>query len=99
MPTNYLIAIEEFCSSHHIEVSFINSLKQNGLIEIKTVKDAEYIDAHQLQQLEKIVRLYFELDINLEGIETVFHLLQRISALQDEMKMLRNRLRFYEQEE
>jgi len=99
MPTDYLIAIEEFCTSHNIEVSFINSLKQYGLIEIRTIEETEFIDACQLQQLEKIVRFYFELDINLEGIETVTHLLHRMNALQDEITMLKNRLRFYEQEE
>ena len=99
MPKDYLIAIEEFCSRHNIEVSFIGSLKEHGLIEIRTVEEKDYIDARQLQHLEKIVRFYYELDINLEGIEAVTHLLQRIDALQEEITMLRNRLHFYEQEE
>ena len=46
--------------------------------------------------LEKFIRLYYELDINLEGIETITHLLQRINSLQDEIIILKNRLRLYE---
>lgn len=96
MKTEYLIAIDDFCSKHNIEISFISSLQQNGLIEITTIKETAFIDAGQLQQLEKFIRLYYELDINLEGIETVNHLLQRVIAMQDEIIALKNRLRLYE---
>ena len=96
MQTEYLIAVDEFCACHKIEVSFIRSLQQNGLIEITAIEESNFINAEQLRQLEKILRFYFELDINLEGIETINHLLQRISAMQNEINSLRNRLRLYE---
>lgn len=96
MQTKYLITVDEFCTSHSIEDSFISSLQQNGLIEIITIEEARFIDAEQLQQLEKFIRFYYELDINLEGIETITHLLQRVNAMQQEITELRNRLRLYE---
>jgi hypothetical protein len=96
MQTDYLIDIDEFCANHNIEISFISSLEQTGLIKIKTIKETGFIDPKQLLQLEKIVRLYYELDINLEGIETINYLLQRINSMHDENIMLRNRLRLYE---
>jgi len=98
MQTKKLTAVDIFCANHNIEISFISSLQQTGLIEITTVKETGFIDSNQLQQLEKIVRFYYELDINLEGIETITHLLQRIKSLQDENIALRNRLRLYETE-
>ncbi len=96
MTKENLISADDFCSSHNIEISFIDSLREEGLIEITTVEKTEYIHEDQLNELEKIVRLYYDLDINLEGIETVFHLLRRINELQDEIISLRNRLRLYE---
>ena len=99
MQTGNLIAIEEFCANHHIEISFVSSLQQIGLIEITTIEDTEFIESSQLYQLEKFTRLYYELDINLEGIETIVHLLQRINSLQDEITILQNRLRLYETSE
>ena len=99
MQAEYLIAIDEFCANHNIEVSFISSLQQNGLIEISTIKDTGFIDADQLQQIEKYIRFYYELDINIEGIETITHLLRRVISLQDEIITLRNKLRLYESEE
>jgi len=98
MQTEYLIALDEFCANHNIEISFISSLQQTGLIEVTTIKETGFIDSNQLRQLEKIVRLYYELDINLEGIETINFLLQRMNNMQDEIIALRNRLRLYETE-
>jgi hypothetical protein len=96
MQTEYLIAVDEFCTIHNVDLSFISSLKQTGLIEVKTIKEAGFIDTAQLQQLEKFIRFYYEMDINVEGIETITHLLQRINNLQDEITRLRNTLRLYE---
>ncbi len=98
METEYLIAIDEFCASHNIEISFIASLQESGLVKITTIKESAFIEADQLRQLEKFVRLYYELDINLEGIETINYLLQRIGSLQDEITSLKNKLRIYETE-
>lgn len=96
MQRNYLITVDEFCTSHHIEISFLSSLHENGLIEITNIDEKSYIDASQLLQLEKFVHFYYELDINLEGIETISYLLQRIGDLQDRITLLQNRLRLYE---
>jgi hypothetical protein len=96
MQAEYLIAVDEFCARHNIEISFISSLQKTGLIEVITVKDTRFIDVCQLQQLEKIVRFYYEFDINLEGIETIINLLRQIDRLQAENISLKNRLRIYE---
>ena len=96
MSPEYLIAINEFCASHNIDISFISSLHQTGLIEITTIEETGFINADQLKQLEKFIRFYYEFDINLEGIETITHLLQRVNSMHDEIVELRNRLRFYE---
>ena len=99
MQTEYLIAVDEFCAHHNIEISFISSLQQTGLVEITTIKETEFINTGQLQQVEKFIRLFYDLDINLEGIETITHLLQRINTMQQEIITLKNRLRLYESDE
>jgi MerR HTH family regulatory protein len=96
MQKENLIAINDFCINHNIEISFISSLQQTGLLDITNRDETSFIDIDQLPQLEKYIRFYYELDINLEGIETITHLLHRIIAMQDEITALRNRLRFYE---
>jgi hypothetical protein len=96
MDSKNLVAVDEFCTSHEIEISFISSLRESGLIEITTISEGDFIETVQLKQLEKFMRLYYELDINLEGIETINYLLQRMNSLQDEIRALRNKLLLYE---
>ena len=93
MDAKYLVPVDEFCASHEIEISFISSLRASGLIEITTISEGDFIEAEQLNQLEKFMHLYYELDINLEGIETVNYLLQRINVLQDEITILKTFMR------
>jgi len=97
--TENLITVNEFCINHNVTISFIRSLQKTGLIEITTIKKTGFIDVSQLQRLEKIVLFFYELDINLEGIETITYMLQRINAMQDEITALKNRLRIYEMNE
>lgn len=94
--TQNMIPASEFCESHSIEISFIHDLEESGLIEIETIDEAGYLYEHQLPELERIVRLHYDLDINLEGIETITHLLHRMNDLQEEITTLKNRLRFFE---
>ncbi len=96
MPTKKLIALDEFCASHNIEISFVSSLQQTGLIEITKIEETGFIDADQLRQLEMFLRFYYDLEINLEGIETITYLLERITSMQREMISLKNKLRLYE---
>jgi hypothetical protein len=96
MQTEYLIAVDELCAHHNIDTSFINSLQQTGLIEITMLEETAFIETNQLLQVEKYIRFYYDLDINLEGIETITHLLQKIKHMNDEIISLRNRLRIYE---
>jgi len=96
MQTENLIAVDVFCAHHNIEVSFISSLQENGLIEITTLEETGFIGTGQIQQLERFIRFFYDLDINIEGIEAITHMINRITAMQDEIVGLRNRLRFYE---
>lgn len=93
------ISANEFCTNHNIEVSFISLLQETGLIEITTIEETGYIHESQLKELEKIVGFYYDLDINLGGIETIAHLLDRMNEMQHEITALKNRLRLYENNE
>ena len=96
MQTQDLFLLNEFCIKNNIEISFINSLHTSGLIEITTIEEQDFINTEQLKQLEKIKYYYYELEINLEGIETIMHLLAKIKNMQDEIIELKNKLNLYE---
>src|SRR5690606_17333013 len=93
-----LISIEQFCLKNNVELSFIRLLNERGLMEIIILEENEFIPVTKLPLLEKCMHLHYELEINLEGIEAIQHLLQKVEMLQNEIVLLKNRLEFYEQE-
>ncbi len=99
MQNNALILAEELCTRYKIQLSFINTLQQFGLIEITSIEETFYIPKSELQKLEQFIRLHYDLDINLEGIEAITHLLNRVTGLQSEITRLKNRLSLYERSE
>ncbi len=96
METRDLILIEHFCANHEIEFSFIDSLHQFGLIEVIIHEDNKYIHQEQLKDVEKMMRMHYELDINMEGIDVISHLLKRMNSLQKELIETHNKLKLYE---
>ena len=97
MENTEMIMLDEFCASHQVEVSFIHSLEETGLIETVAVNQALYIASDDLPKLEQITRLHQDLNINPEGIDAVNHLLRHIEEMKQEIVQLRNRIRFYEE--
>lgn len=96
MQPTEMIPAHDFCVHHNIELSFIRTLQEHGMIETVTVEETLFVPNVQLERLEKIVRLHADLDINLEGIDTIIHLLQRIEDQQAQIMQLTNRLERYE---
>ena len=96
MSSEELISAREFCTYHHVELSFIHTLHDSGLIAVTIQDGAVFLIAEELPVLEKFVRWHYELSINPPGIEALSHMLQRVENLQQENRTLRNRLRRYE---
>ena len=91
MTTIHKIKIEEYCSYCNIEVAFIKELYDNGLIELEVQETQQLIDFDQIPSIEKYSRMYYDLAINIEGIEVIHNLLQKMSDLQQEIQQLKNR--------
>jgi chaperone modulatory protein CbpM len=90
------IAAGEFCAFHHVELSFIKGLHESGLIGMTISDGAILLQAEELPALEKFVRWHYDLAINFEGIEALAHLLQRMDGLQEENRILRNKIHSFE---
>ena len=80
---------------HNIEIDFIQSLHDHGLIELTTVEEHILIPFTQLAEVEKMIRIYYDLDVNIEGIDVICHLLKRLEEADDKICKLKNKLRFY----
>lgn len=97
MDNNQYILVREFCHYHHVQYSFINSLCDHGLLELTIIEDDEYLEPDQVRELERFTRLHYDLEINVQGLDAINHLLSRVSQLQNEVRTLQNRLKRYEE--
>lgn len=91
-----LIPIPQLCSHYELEMSFFVNLSEIGLLQITTVETMSYIDLDSIQKIEKMIHLHQDLEVNIEGIDVVFNLLQKMDSLQNEVIALKNRLRLHE---
>jgi hypothetical protein len=96
MQNENLIPVD-VCKTHYkVELSFLQILNEHGFIHLVSAEERQFIDTEELQTLEKFIRLHYDLDINMEGIEAINFLLERVQNMQDEIAYLRSKLTIYE---
>ena len=96
MQNDDLVSADDFCAYYSVNIGFVQSLHQMGLVEIVSVQEKLHLSQDQLPRLEQFLRLYSDLSINPEGIDVVCNLLEKIKSMQAEILLLRNKLERYE---
>ncbi len=89
------ITYRECVQIYQVEEVFLDALHSSGLIEVVIEEEDRYIEYDYLQEIEQYVRWYYELEINIEGIEALHHMLQQVRDLQSDVERLRSELKFY----
>ncbi|HRG32111.1 MAG: chaperone modulator CbpM [Saprospiraceae bacterium] len=99
MENNQLVLIDQVCVHYEVELNFIDSLEEYGLIQLVVMDNTKYLSPDDLQYVEKMIRLKYELGINMEGIDVINNLLHQIDNLQNELVLAKKKLSIYEQDE
>ena len=89
------ITYRECVQIYQVEEVFLDALHSSGLIAVMIEEEDRYIEYDYLQEIEQYVRWYYELEINIEGIEALHHMLQQVRDLQSDVERLRSELKFY----
>lgn len=92
MELENLISLKQFCEHHAIEETFIFSLNENDIIKVITINENSYIHLDSLEKTEKIIRLHLDLSINIEGIDVIIQLLDKIEFLEKELLITKSKL-------
>ena len=93
MAVTNLILIETLCTHYEVEVSFIDTLSDLGLIEVQMVEQTRYLPEEKVTHLERMIRLHQELEVNPEGIDVIFNLLEKVDRLSHELAEAKTTLR------
>ncbi|KGO95179.1 chaperone modulator CbpM [Flavobacterium subsaxonicum] len=91
-----LIPVQTVYLHYHIEAAFFTSLYELQLVEITTVNDAQYIAVNHLPQVEKLIRLHSDFNLDADALAVAAHLLEKVDGLQNEVNLLRSKLKLYE---
>jgi chaperone modulatory protein CbpM len=92
-----MITVREYCLQYETEQSFISALEDNGLLTVTIVETEPCIHYDDLHSLDTYRSWYYDMNINVEGIDALTHVLGKIRQLQQQVQMLRSRLRLYEE--
>jgi chaperone modulatory protein CbpM len=91
-----LITISEYCVNYSVDPSFITALEESGLIVLTLIDDNKFIHFKQLVEMERFVHFHYDLQINIEGIEAIMNLLEKIKHLQHEIEVLKSQVHLHE---
>jgi chaperone modulatory protein CbpM len=91
-----LITIKEYSVNYNIEPEFLISLEDCGIVFFTLEGQEKYISEEQLTDLERYVHFHYDLNINIEGIDAIRHLLHKVNQMDSEIRHLRSRLNLHE---
>jgi hypothetical protein len=91
-----LMTIQEYSIAYNIEPEFLISLEDCGIVIFSLEGEQRYIREEQLEELERYIHFHYDLNINIEGIDAIRHLLQKVHHLDAEVRHLRSRLNLHE---
>jgi len=92
-----VVALKHFCKLHEVELTFIEELDTLGIIQIVYLDNECFLKLEEIALLERCIRLHCDLNLSVEGIITVGHLIDTVDELSDELRKLRSRLKVYEE--
>ncbi|PHS52198.1 MAG: MerR family transcriptional regulator [Lutibacter sp.] len=90
------ITAKQFCINYNIPLSFIDSLSNYELINLIEIESSKHLQIDDINRIEKMMRLHYDLNVNFEGLDIINHLTSQINSLQEELIGLKNRIDFYE---
>ncbi|UBM58569.1 chaperone modulator CbpM [Marinilongibacter aquaticus] len=97
MDIQEFILIDKLCSHYDLESTFFEDLAHAQLIEISIFENLHYVHKDEIQQIERVIRLHYDLHINIEGIDAILNLLEKQKELHETIEQLRSKLSIYEE--
>lgn len=95
MERNTNITLNDCCTHYKVTSTFLYSLAEHDLLQIVQEEEEAYIMHEELNKLERYIYFHFDMDINLEGLEVIAALLDKLEQAQKEKLRLEYMLHQY----
>ena len=96
MESYQLIKFEDVCIQHQLDDDFIYNLKEYEIVNFIVKDNTHYVAIEEMPIIERIIRLHYDLHINMEGIAVIQQMRSKIEMMQLQIRQLNNRLNLYE---
>ncbi len=83
------ISREELVRIYNVEITFFDALQESGLLKTQTENDMMYVSYDELHVFERLSNLYYDLEVNLPGLEIIHYLQAKMEVLKNENSKLR----------
>lgn len=80
------ISIEKICTLYNISLDDLEVMEEYDLIQVTYIDNALLIDMDEIAKLERYIRLYFDLGINIQGLAAIDDLLKERTMLKAELR-------------
>jgi len=89
---NERISREELVKIYNVEITFFDELVSGGLLHVETENNICYLLYEDLPVFEKFANWYYDLEINLPGLEVIHNMLRKMEDLNRRNRELVNKL-------
>ncbi len=86
------ISKEKLIEVYHVEIQFFDELEEYGLLSVFSENNTQYILYDQLPVFERFANWYYDLQVNMAGIEVLHNLMDKLATLQTENQVLKHQL-------
>lgn len=86
------ISREELVKIYNVEITFFDELVNSGLLNIHTENEIRYVMYEDLPRFERFTNWYYDLEINLPGLEVIHEMLKKMDDLRQRNRELMNKL-------
>ncbi len=90
------ISVMQLCELYQIEVTFFHEINDLGLVELISEENDMFLHEDGLFKVERIIRIHHDLNVNMEGIDVILNLLDKVDELQHKLSSAQSRLGLYE---
>lgn len=91
-----LIKFKDVCVHHKLDDVFITQIQEFEMVKIVLKNNIQYISTEEMPVIERVIRLHYDLNINMEGIEVIQQMRSRIENLQEMVHQLKQQIAIHQ---
>jgi len=87
------ISIKALADFHQLDEKLLLEVATYEIVPVKRTRKEVLLNADDLEEFERALRLYHELEVNLQGVEIICRMRNQMQEMQEEIERLNQLLK------